>query len=425
MSANKDFEALLRSFQNEYKIFIREENSKPSDELYTELQNKRTYDINTQAFIIAKHKGEKIQRFGEKGIELFIMYLNIYKIINVTKDEVTKIVEFVNRTLISECSFARTEMRQYAASKGMESQLNIDTYQFGKELENKINPIAEKLRIEISKYNITKIKEIEVTEMINEENEFIFADLIKKYEKLKENATYENQYKDDYHTLKIEKDRSIIDAFGESELKRFNGLPTPGVFFLGEPIDKHKELEEYKSHINKIISKLKGYINKQKVDTKMDKAGKVLVNSVFIVHGHNEEMKQSVARVIEKQGIETIILHEKSNRGKTIIEKIEANSDVNAAIVLFSADDYGFKKSEDCSKAKLRPRQNVIFEMGLFIGKLGRENVICLYEKDINMDILSDYQGVLFIPYISNGKWKLDLGKELREIGFNFDLNEI
>ena len=45
------------------------------------------------------------------------------------------------------------------------------------------------------------------------------------------------------------------------------------------------------------------------------------MNKIFIVHGH-DELKQSVARIIEKQGIEAIILSEQANKGCTIIEKI-------------------------------------------------------------------------------------------------------
>ena len=57
-------------------------------------------------------------------------------------------------------------------------------------------------------------------------------------------------------------------------------------------------------------------------------------NKIFIVHGHNEALKQEVARLVEKQGLEAIILSEQANRGKTIIEKFEEHSDVGAAICL-------------------------------------------------------------------------------------------
>lgn len=58
---------------------------------------------------------------------------------------------------------------------------------------------------------------------------------------------------------------------------------------------------------------------------------KPIFDEIFIVHGHDGELKQSVARVIEKQGLEAIILSEQANKGRTIIEKFEKNSDVGGA----------------------------------------------------------------------------------------------
>ena len=80
---------------------------------------------------------------------------------------------------------------------------------------------------------------------------------------------------------------------------------------------------------------------------------------VFIVHGHDEALKQEVARIVEKQGLEAIILSEQANQGKTIIEKIEENADVGAAICLFTGDDYG--RAKDATSENLRARQNVVF----------------------------------------------------------------
>lgn len=138
---------------------------------------------------------------------------------------------------------------------------------------------------------------------------------------------------------------------------------------------------------------------------------------VFIVHGHDGELKESVARMIEKQGIEAIILSEQANKGATIIEKFEANSDVGAAICLFTADDSGKGNKE--SDYRKRARQNVVFEAGYFMGKLGRKNVIMIADKEI--EIPSDMQGVV---YSDNTYWQVAVLKELKEIGFNVDMNK-
>ena len=139
---------------------------------------------------------------------------------------------------------------------------------------------------------------------------------------------------------------------------------------------------------------------------------------VFIIHGHDHALKQEVARIIEKQGIEAVILSEQANGGKTIIEKIEENSDVGAAICLFTGDDYG--RAKDATSENLRARQNVVFEAGYFMGKLGRGNVILIASPDI--EIPSDLQGVV---YTNKDMWQTDVLRELKAIGYNVDFNKL
>lgn len=148
-------------------------------------------------------------------------------------------------------------------------------------------------------------------------------------------------------------------------------------------------------------------------------------NKIFIVHGHNNEMKEAVARMVEKLKLKPIILHEQSSQGKTIIEKFETNSDVAFAIVLLSADDKGFNKNEIPEAAKLRSRQNVIFELGYFIGKIGRKRVLALYEDIANFELPSDYSGVIFIKYDNANAWKLELVKELKAIGIPVSADDL
>jgi predicted nucleotide-binding protein len=161
-------------------------------------------------------------------------------------------------------------------------------------------------------------------------------------------------------------------------------------------------------------------IQKQEPNKKTDNT-----KNIFIVHGHNEEMKLAVARTIEKLKLNPIILHEQPNKGKTIIEKFTDNSDVSFAIVILSADDISYSKNESPETSKYRARQNVIFELGYFIGKLGRERVLALHEVESEFDIPTDYSGVLFVPYDKAGKWQFDLVRELKALGIEVNANDI
>ena len=137
-------------------------------------------------------------------------------------------------------------------------------------------------------------------------------------------------------------------------------------------------------------------------------------------------MKQIVARTVEKIGLEAIILHEQPNMGQTIIEKFESQAgDVGFAIVLLSSDDIGYSKEYKEENRKYRARQNVVFEMGYFIGAMGRRRVIALFEKKDNFELPSDYNGVVYLQYDKNGKWQFELIKELKAANYQVDSNQI
>lgn len=144
-------------------------------------------------------------------------------------------------------------------------------------------------------------------------------------------------------------------------------------------------------------------------------------NKIFIVHGHDEALRHTVARFVEKLRLEPIILGEKPTGGvKSILEKIEEYSDVRYAIVLLSPCDEGHKKGTD--ELEPRARQNVVAELGYFIGKLGRNNVSIL-KKGI-VEFPSDFLGNYYIDY-ENTNWSHELFQELKTAGFQIDANDI
>jgi predicted nucleotide-binding protein len=138
---------------------------------------------------------------------------------------------------------------------------------------------------------------------------------------------------------------------------------------------------------------------------------------VFVVHGHDGEARETVARFLEKIDFEAIILHEQANKGRTVIEKIEANSDVGFAVVLLTPDDVGRSVKEE--QLEPRARQNVLLELGYFIGLLGRGRVCAL--KHGSLDIPSDFAGVVWEAMDAAGAWKNSLCRELDAAGFEID----
>lgn len=140
---------------------------------------------------------------------------------------------------------------------------------------------------------------------------------------------------------------------------------------------------------------------------------------MFIVHGHDDGARESVARFLEKIGFEPIILHEQANQGRTVIEKVEAHGDVGFAVVLLTPDDEGSKRG---GAIEYRPRQNVLLELGYFMGRLGRERVCALKKNDL--EIPSDFAGVVWEDMDTSGGWKLSLARELQAVGHHVDWNK-
>lgn len=190
--------------------------------------------------------------------------------------------------------------------------------------------------------------------------------------------------------------------------------------------EKHRSAVEI---INRRVSNLESLIERLELipekhtteESNMPRKEKT--NKVFIVHGHDDNAKISVARFVEKLGLEAIILHEQPNNGKTIIEKFESNArDVDYAIILLTPDDLA-SPINDPENKKFRARQNVILELGYFSGALGRNNICVLYKNDV--EIPSDYLGVIYTELDSSEGWHLKLAKEMKTSGMNIDLNKV
>jgi predicted nucleotide-binding protein len=169
-----------------------------------------------------------------------------------------------------------------------------------------------------------------------------------------------------------------------------------------------------------VIEADSNFLNRPK-DVNQNIAKKYESKEIFIVHGQDEKLKQAVEDFIKTLKLKPIILHKQENGGRTIIEKFEVASDVNFAIILMTPDDIGYPKEDENNK-KGRARQNVVFEFGYFVGKLGRENIAVIVEG--NIELPTDISGVVYIN-IDDHDWKISLAKEIRAAGFYIDLNNL
>ncbi len=155
---------------------------------------------------------------------------------------------------------------------------------------------------------------------------------------------------------------------------------------------------------------------KEKVQGTLD-SGKV-----FVVHGHDTRLFNQVARYLEKMGLSQITLSEQPGMGKTIIEKLEHYKNVHYAVVLLTPDDTGKAATQD-GNARPRARQDLVLELGFFVGFLGRSHVGALYDESVELP--SDYLGVEYIKIDAEGGWKLKLAHEMKTAGLLFYINPI
>jgi predicted nucleotide-binding protein len=176
------------------------------------------------------------------------------------------------------------------------------------------------------------------------------------------------------------------------------------------------------------LSRLEGLTELLETEAQLQSRGiikreaEVIGHRIFLVHGHDQAALQETARFLERLGQNVVILREQPNQGRTIIEKFEDYADVGFAVVLLTPDDRGGTKAQPYDAQKPRARQNVILELGYFLGRLGRNRVCALFRPEV--EIPSDYSGVLYVELDEGGGWRLQLAKELKAAGLPVDMNK-
>jgi predicted nucleotide-binding protein len=146
---------------------------------------------------------------------------------------------------------------------------------------------------------------------------------------------------------------------------------------------------------------------------------------VFVVCGTDDEMKQAIIAALTKLWLVPVIMCEEPSQGRKIVERFQDYADVCFAVVLLSPDDSVYAKDEPITKRKLRPRQDVVFELGFLLGKLGRSNVIVFQRECQNFEVPTDFEGMKVTAFDDRDSWKLALIRELINCGLAVDGDRI
>lgn len=235
--------------------------------------------------------------------------------------------------------------------------------------------------------------------------------------------------RDPYSTVRpieAEVEAALTETFGHGtiEYNRYKAaahLDWP--IFVGGGVPHHEKVENVAQDRQRSIQLLSAAISlleerlsesqETEVAAEASKPAPKTSKRIFIVHGHDNEPKEAVARFLGQLGYEPVILHEQPNRGRTIIQKFrEEASDVGFAVVLMTPDD-------EMPSGEFRARQNVVLELGFFLGQLGPDRVAPIFKGEVETP--SDFDGVVYTPY--DAGWKTALARELQAAGYEIDWN--
>lgn len=289
-------------------------------------------------------------------------------------------------------------------------------------MANKISRNIIEVQTSTLKISVNEFKK-NLTERINIGNELMLKNInnTPDFEKFKEDYGIWTSYNSEYLKQKF--------SNPNNEYKKSYDLAGQSAYAIFTSRDYSDPLTDLKDRIKLKIANLNKLIEvadllPSTVEVLKENNQKSLIDrkSVFIVHGHDEIAKIKTAKFIQTIGLNPIILHEQANLGNTIIEKIEENSNVGFGLILYTACDIGASIKES-KNLKNRARQNVVFEHGFLIGKIGRKNVCALVKGEI--DTPNDISGIVYVKMDDDDAWFLKIAKELVNAGYSIQLENL
>jgi predicted nucleotide-binding protein len=233
-------------------------------------------------------------------------------------------------------------------------------------------------------------------------------------------------HKDDFHSWDNTSSNYVELAFGQNHrnIQDFEGIGG----YWNSTWTTAERSQYYAETLHSKVAALVGYAQQLRTQISINPTAGIptehnLSMKIFIVHGHNDALKYEIAHSLQKAGLDVTILHEEPNKGRTLLEKFSHHADeAGFAVILLTADDVGGVKGGAPDSLNLRARQNVVFELGFFIGLLGREKVCAVYQKGVELP--SDLQGLVYIEHGSDG-WKQKVGKEIYASGIAVDFAKL
>jgi len=136
---------------------------------------------------------------------------------------------------------------------------------------------------------------------------------------------------------------------------------------------------------------------------------------VCITYGRDQIMNKQVVSLIRELGIDPIVMQDKNNKDKPLAQFVIEHTDISFVITILSADDWVYPKNGKQSEAMMYADQRVIFHLGFWIGKLGRNRVFALYYDQRSFRWPTEHFDVIYTPLDRNDSWKKELVHRLKQ----------
>jgi predicted nucleotide-binding protein len=146
---------------------------------------------------------------------------------------------------------------------------------------------------------------------------------------------------------------------------------------------------------------------------------------IFVVCGKDDEMKQAITNALTKLWLVPVVMCEEPSQGRKIVERFANYKDVGFAVVLLSPDDFAYAKEDSPTKRRLQPGQDVVFELGFLLGRLGEDKVLVFCKECANFSGPTDFEGIKVTAFDDRDSWKLALIRELTNNGYAVDAARI
>jgi predicted nucleotide-binding protein len=235
-----------------------------------------------------------------------------------------------------------------------------------------------------------------------------------------------------HESWKAKVDAVMVGALGKDSetLRKFRDLRYHVGVWTGAPGEDERDARFFEERVEDAASLVEAAIYQLELEDDADEGDgmdtrAVPTGPIFVVHGHDDARKYELMLLLERAAAEAspVVLHEQVNGGATILEKFERHAQTaSCAVVLLTGDDEGRLRGSNGPMSP-RGRQNVILELGVFIGLLGRRHVVVL--KDPDVEVPSDLNGLVYISLDSAGAWRNGLMKELAAMGIKVDFSRI